>query len=118
MSASQYIFLALIAIITWGAFVEATSHSKTRFTVGRISIALMVPALWTALVIFMRWDLLDVISRSPFTWWPIAIVLGIFGPVSFVGTIVIWVGAALAGDLPNPFRLLVQQLRRQVGDKK
>ncbi|MDQ3815833.1 MAG: hypothetical protein M3347_18145 [Armatimonadota bacterium] len=118
MNGPQYIFLGLIAITTWGAFIEATAYPRCRFTPGRLIVALIVPALWAALVIFMRWNILERVPRHPFVWFPAGILLCIFGPVSFVGTIVIWVGAALAGDLPNPITVLSQHLYKHDNDKE
>lgn len=110
MSLSQSIFLALIAITTLGAFLEATAHFKYRFTFGRFVVASILPLLWLTLIIFPRWEIFAAIPRNPFIWWPIVTMLAIFGPISFVDSIMVWVSAAMCGDLPNPLRQLGQKI--------
>ena len=98
ISVSQYIFLGLVALTTLGAFVEASAYPLyRRLTFLRFATALVVPALWCAIIIFVPWEKIPFPPKSVLLF-PVMILLGIFGPVSFVATIVLWVGVASTGS--------------------
>jgi hypothetical protein len=110
MSGPQYIFLGLIAITTWGAFTEGTGYSGYRLTPGRVLLALLLPVLWVLLVVFAPWDSWAVIFRHLLVQILLMVLLVVGAPAAFVITIVIWVGAALTGDLPDSLRVLARRL--------
>jgi hypothetical protein len=110
MSGPQYIFLGLIGITTWGAFVEATGYRGYRRTPTRYLLALLVPIMWAALIVLPPWDSWAAIFRHTFVQILLLAFLIIGAPAGFVATIVIWVGAALTGDLQDSLRVLSHRL--------
>ncbi len=117
MSGPQYIFLGLIAITTWGAFVEAMAYPRYRRTFSRSLLALFVPVLWAVLIIFLPWDTWAGVLRHSFVW-PVLLVLLVAGaPAWFVATIVIWVGASLCGDLQRSLHGLAQRFSKRESNK-
>jgi hypothetical protein len=120
MSGTHIIFLVLIAVTTCGAFVEASAYPRYRLTFARFIVALFVPVLWSLSVAFLPWeqwsDAFISNFKSPLgtaVFMFSGILLGIFGPVSFVGTIVIWVGASLCGDVQNWFKERIYKMVRK-----
>ena len=98
ISVSQAIFLGLVVLTTLGAFVEASAYPRyRRLNFFRLVTALIVPVLWCAVIVFVPWEKLPSLPKS-ILYFPVMILLGIFGPVSFVATIVLWVGVISTGS--------------------
>ncbi len=123
MSGPQYIFLILIAIITWGAFVESSSAPSYRLTLGRFALALAFPLTMAALVVLLPWERWSLPTSHPAaSWWlgllsPALVLLGGIGvqalAVGLVVATVLWVSMAATGRTRNSLSSLAHRILRR-----
>lgn len=110
MSSSQYILLGVIALTTWVGFIQATALLDYRMTVARFVLALVVPCIWAALIVFLPLDIwLSSFAKPPASLVQIIIRLLVLlsviaAPFWFIFPIVYWVGGALCGDLKDSLK--------------
>lgn len=123
MSGPQWIFLFLIAIVTWGAVVESSSHPSHRATLGRVAIALVFPLLLAALVALPPWEKwLTPAAHPPASSWLgllsgllflLAIIVVQVVALALVVSIVLWVSMAATGETRNSLRSLADRILRR-----
>ena len=123
MSGSKYIIFGVVVLTVWIARIEASSHSGYRVTASRIALASIIPLFWVVLIAFLPLDNMILVANKaplpaplaairPFVIFPLFLMVIITAPIWFIGSMVVWVEAALCGDTKEELQKVAGRFKK------